>query len=458
MTMKEIIPMLLLIAAPEAGMAQNKAGIRMENLDKTVSPSENFYKFACGGWQKLNPLPSAYSRFGSFDQLQEDNNQRINGIIASLTQKKFAEGSVEKKLSDFYKLAMDSTRRNAEGVAPVKPVMDEIEAAKDIEALRKLQLKYAVIGLGVPYGYYFGSDEKNATMNILNLMQGGLTLGEKDYYLDNDKATADIRQAYARHIETMFGIYGFSEAQAKARSRAIMRFETALALISKNRTELRDVEANYNKMTLAEFQSSYPNIALAEPDVQKIHPAQAARERLGQRRVAQAERIGDRVDVFLRRADEVRHALDDAARVFAHMRQPVLAHPAAAAAPVRVDGHAVAGSKPCHVRADFLDHAGDLMPQRDGQAERTRAAFALEFVQIRAADAAVGDGDPDGVRIHRRFCELAQMRLMPPGQNDCFHSILSFAYFFQLQYKPVCDKTQQKIHPNCNGFGKAESP
>ena len=264
MTMKEIIPMLLLIAAPEAGMAQNKAGIRMENLDKTVSPSENFYKFACGGWQKLNPLPSAYSRFGSFDQLQEDNNQRINGIIASLTQKKFAEGSVEKKLSDFYKLAMDSTRRNAEGVAPVKPVMDEIEAAKDIEALRKLQLKYAVIGLGVPYGYYFGSDEKNATMNILNLMQGGLTLGEKDYYLDNDKATADIRQAYARHIETMFGIYGFSEAQAKARSRAIMRFETALALISKNRTELRDVEANYNKMTLAEFQSSYPNIALAE--------------------------------------------------------------------------------------------------------------------------------------------------------------------------------------------------
>ena len=258
MTMKEIIPMLLLIAAPEAGMAQNKAGIRMENLDKTVSPSENFYKFACGGWQKLNPLPSAYSRFGSFDQLQEDNNQRINGIIASLTQKKFAEGSVEKKLSDFYKLAMDSTRRNAEGVAPVKPVMDEIEAAKDIEALRKLQLKYAVIGLGVPYGYYFGSDEKNATMNILNLMQGGLTLGEKDYYLDNDKATADIRQAYARHIETMFGIYGFSEEQAKARSRAIMRFETALALISKNRTELRDVEANYNKMTLLSSSPAIP--------------------------------------------------------------------------------------------------------------------------------------------------------------------------------------------------------
>ena len=262
--MKEILPMLLLIAAPEAGMAQSKAGIKMENLDKTVSPSENFYKFACGGWQKLNPLPAAYSRFGSFDQLQEDNNQRINGIIASLTEKKFAEGSVEKKLSDFYKLAMDSTRRNAEGVAPVKPIMDEIEAAKDIEALRKLQCKYAVIGLGVPYGYYYGSDEKNATMNILNLMQGGLTLGEKGYYLDNDKATADIREAYAKHIETMFGIYGFNEAQAKAKSRAIMRFETALALISKSRTELRDVEANYNKMTLAEFQSNYPNIALTE--------------------------------------------------------------------------------------------------------------------------------------------------------------------------------------------------
>lgn len=261
--MKKIIPMLMMIALPVAGSAQKNAGIRMENLDKSVSPSENFYKYACGGWQKANPLPAAYSRFGSFDQLQEDNNQRINDIIASLTKKTFKEGTVERKLSDLYKLAMDSTRRNAEGTAPVKPLIDEMEAASTVAQLRTLQLKYADMGYGVPYGYYFGSDEKNATMNILSVVQSGLSLGEKGYYLDNDKATADIRDAFRKHIARMFTLYGFSQAKAEEASTTIMRFETALALISKSNTELRDVEANYNKMTLAEFEASYPNIPLA---------------------------------------------------------------------------------------------------------------------------------------------------------------------------------------------------
>lgn len=261
--MKKIIPMLMMIAAPVMGSAQSNAGIRMENLDKTVKPSEDFYKFACGGWQKANPLPAAYSRFGSFDQLQEDNNQRINEIISSLTKKTFKEGTVERKLSDLYKLAMDSTRRNAEGIAPVKPMLDEMENAKTVADLRNLQYKYADFGYGLPFGYYFGSDEKNAKMNILSLVQSGLSLGGKEYYLDNDQATTEIREAFKKHISRMFSLYGFSEAKAKESSDIIMRFETALALISKSNTELRDVEANYNKMTLAEFEANYPNIPLA---------------------------------------------------------------------------------------------------------------------------------------------------------------------------------------------------
>lgn len=261
--MKKIIPMLMMIAAPCLGYAQSNAGIKMENLDKTVKPSEDFYKFACGGWQKANPLPAAYSRFGSFDQLQEDNNQRVNEIIASLTKKTFKEGTVERKLSDLYKLAMDSTRRNAEGIAPVKPILDEMENAKTIADLRNVQYKYADFGYGLPFGYYFGSDEKNAKMNILSLVQSGLSLGGKEYYLDNDKATAEIREAFKKHIARMFSLYGFNETKAKESSDIIMRFETALALISKSNTELRDVEANYNKMTLAEFEANYPNIPLA---------------------------------------------------------------------------------------------------------------------------------------------------------------------------------------------------
>ena len=262
MKMSRMIPMAMMMVLPMAGMAQNKSGIKMENLDKTFKPAEDFYMFATGGWQKLNPLPAAYSRFGSFDQLQEDNNKRINSILDELQKKTFAEGTTERKLSDFYKLAMDVDRRNREGIAPVKPILDEMEAAKTKEDLHKIQLKYVVNSFGVPFGYGFGADEKNVTMNILNINQGGLTLGQKDYYVNNDEATVKIREAYKEHIVKMFKLFGFTEQQAIAKRDAIFRFETSLALVSKSRTELRDPQANYNKMTLKEFQSNYPNIPL----------------------------------------------------------------------------------------------------------------------------------------------------------------------------------------------------
>lgn len=262
--MKQVIPMILMVAAPVSGMAQDKSGLKMENLDKKVKPQDDFYMFATGGWQKLNPLPAAYSRFGSFDQLQEDNNKRINSILDELKKKTFAEGSTERKLADFYKMAMDVERRNKEGIAPVKPLLDELESSRTKSDLLALQKKYAVFGYGVPFGSYFGADEKNVTMNILNISQGGLTLGQKDYYLNNDEATVAIREAYKEHIVRMFRLFGFTEAQAVSKRDAVFRFETALALISKSKTELRDPQANYNKMTLKEFQTNYPNIPLEE--------------------------------------------------------------------------------------------------------------------------------------------------------------------------------------------------
>ena len=253
---------MFLASVPFIAMAQGQAGIKAENLDKSVRPADDFFTFATGGWQKLNPLPGAFSRFGSFDQLQENNNKRINTILTDLLKKQGKEGSVEKKLGDFYKLAMDSVRRNKEGVSPVKPLLDEMENAKTLTDLRNLQIKYATFGYGVPFGYGFDADQKNAKQNILNLGQGGLTLGQKEYYLDNDKATSEIRNAYRQFIVNMFRLFGFSDTQAQARRDAIMRYETMLALISKSNTELRDVEANYNKMTLDEFKEKYPNLPL----------------------------------------------------------------------------------------------------------------------------------------------------------------------------------------------------
>lgn len=266
MKMKHIIPVVLFAAAPmvAGAQAQLKSGIDLTNLDNSVRPADDFFQYACGGWMKKNPLPAAYSRYGSFDKLAKDNNERINSILTDLLKNTYPQGSTEQKLSDFYKLAMDSVRRNKEGVTPAMPLIGEIEGAKTVADLRALQLKYAAFGYGVPMGIGFGADEKNAKMNILNIYQGGLVLGQKEYYLDTDSATTAIRNAYKKHVVRMFQLFGFTKADAQKKMENIMSIETALAKVSKSRTELRDVEANYNKMTLEQFESSYPHVNLTK--------------------------------------------------------------------------------------------------------------------------------------------------------------------------------------------------
>lgn len=262
--MKTMIPAMLLAIAPTLGAeAQSKSGLDLTNLDKTVRPADDFYQFATGGWQKLHPLPAAYSRFGSFDMLQDDNNKRINSILSDLQKKKYKKGTTEWKLATFYKQALDVDSRNKAGIAPVKPLLDEMEAAKTVSDLQQLQLKSMPMGYGVQYAWFFDADQKNAKMNILNIYQSGLTLGQKDYYVNNDSATVAIRNAYRQHIARMFQLYGFTKEQAETRAAAVFRTETMVALISKSQTELRDPQANYTKMTLKEFNENYPNLRLA---------------------------------------------------------------------------------------------------------------------------------------------------------------------------------------------------
>ena len=262
--MKRIITMMAMASMTMMTMAQEplRSGLDQTDFDTSLRPGDDFYGYACGGWVKKHPLPAAYSRYGSFDQLQENNAKRINGILAELQANTYEIGTIEQKLSDLYKLAMDSVRRNQEGVSPVMPVIKKLEAAKTKQQLLDILLERAPYGGSNFYYAGLGADDKNATENILNIYQGGLSLGQKEYYLDNDKATANIREAFKKHIVKMFQLFGFSKSAATKKMQNIMKMETELAKVSKSRTELRDPEANYNKMTLQEFESKYPNLPL----------------------------------------------------------------------------------------------------------------------------------------------------------------------------------------------------
>ena len=262
--MKRIITMMAMASMTMMTMAQEplRSGLDQTDFDTSLRPGDDFYGYACGGWVKKHPLPAAYSRYGSFDQLQENNSKRINGILAELQANTYEAGTIEQKLSDLYKLAMDSVRRNQEGVSPVMPVIKKLEAAKTKQQLLDILLERAPYGGSNFYYAGLGADDKNATENILNIYQGGLSLGQKEYYLDNDKATANIREAFKKHIVKMFQLFGFSKSAATKKMQNIMKMETELAKVSKSRTELRDPEANYNKMTLQEFESKYPNLPL----------------------------------------------------------------------------------------------------------------------------------------------------------------------------------------------------
>ena len=241
-----------------------KSGLNPADMNTSVKAGDDFYEYACGGWMKANPLPPAYSRFGSFDRLGEDNNKRINDILKELGSNTYTQGTIEQKLSDYYKLAMDSARREQEGIQPVMPVIKKMEAAKTMKQLFDVQLELAKYGDSEFYNAGMGADEKNASQNILSVNQGGLTLGQKDYYLETDEATTKIREAYKKHIVRMFQLFGFSKGQATKKMQNVFRLELELAKVSKSRTELRDPQANYNKMTLTEFNTKYPNLKLEQ--------------------------------------------------------------------------------------------------------------------------------------------------------------------------------------------------
>ena len=247
-----------------ASAQQLSAGIKAENMDLSARPGEDFYQYACGGWMKNNPLPAAYSRYGSFDMVGEAVNEQINDILTTLADSSYARGTVEQKVRDLYLLAMDSVRRNNDGLAPIKPYLAQLEAVKTLPDLQKWVLQQVPYGMDYVYGTYFGADEKDSRNNILNIYQSGLTLRQKEFYVSTDSASLALLEQYRHHIKRMFVIAGFSASLAEQKMRNVMDTEMRMAQFSRTSVELRDSEKNYNKMSLTDFEARYPQLLLVD--------------------------------------------------------------------------------------------------------------------------------------------------------------------------------------------------
>ena len=237
-----------------------ESGIRPENLDTTAIAGDDFYQYACGGWMKNHPLTGEYSRFGTFDKLGEDNREQLRTLIADIAAQEHAAGTVAQKIGDLYNMAMDSTARNERGYEPIRPVMERIAAIKSNSEVMPLVAEISRQGMGGFFQLYIDADIMDSKQNLVQIYQGGIALGEKEYYLDTDEATTNIREAYKKHIVNMFCLAGFEEAVATQKMEAVMKIETALAEKSFSATEQRNPAANYHKMTMEELKADFVGI------------------------------------------------------------------------------------------------------------------------------------------------------------------------------------------------------
>ncbi|HUJ29908.1 MAG TPA: M13 family metallopeptidase [Candidatus Acidoferrum sp.] len=257
-------------------------GFDLANLDRSVSPCDNFFGFADGGWVKANPIPAAYSSWGTFNILHQHNEDVLHDILEEASKDKSAKpGSNWQKIGDFYATCMDESQIEAAGAKPLQPEFNRITAIHDAATLQveiaRLQTQ------GVPAVFAFGpqQDFKDSTREIATLRQGGLGLPERDYYLRDDEKSKQIRDAYVQHVTNMFKLLGDDGTAAGGEAKTVLDIETSLAKASMKRVDMRNPDNVYHLKTVAEVRDLAPHLVwdeylkeIGSPAVSDINVAQ----------------------------------------------------------------------------------------------------------------------------------------------------------------------------------------
>ncbi len=260
--MKKISYAVLSIAfASTITMCTTKSpkGVDRANLNDSVAPQEDFYEYACGGWMKANPLKPEFSRFGTFDQLGENTREQVKSLVTGLDTKNAVVGSAAQQIGDLYAMGMDSIRLNEQGATPI---MKDIETINNTKRDDLIELMATMVGVDAFFGTGVDADMMNSDMNTMYWSQGGLGLGDRDYYLEDSENTNSIREAYKTYLKTITGLVGYDEVAQQRVVDNVMKIETVLAKAAMSREELRDPAASYNPMTLEQIAKDYPNVDL----------------------------------------------------------------------------------------------------------------------------------------------------------------------------------------------------
>lgn len=231
-------------------------GLSIENLDTTAIPGNDFFRYATGGWADANPIPDEYSRYGSFDQLRENNQKQIRELIEELGQTNHEQGTNAQKIGDLYRLGMDSVKLNTDKAAPIMDQLAAINAASSVDDIIRLTGSIRHYTSAPFFGFYVGADDMNSHMNIAHIYQSGLGLGERDYYVATDETSKSLRDGYIKLMNTQFQYAGYTEEDAKKAADAVMRIETALAKAHFEKEKTRVPELNYHKIKVSDLNKS----------------------------------------------------------------------------------------------------------------------------------------------------------------------------------------------------------
>ncbi|HYO84764.1 MAG TPA: M13 family metallopeptidase N-terminal domain-containing protein, partial [Bryobacteraceae bacterium] len=252
--MKRVLSLLAVCA----GAATAQTGFSVAAIDKSVEPCNDFYRYACGNWIRSNPIPSDQSRWGRFNELQDRNLNILKDILETAAAKT-QRSAVEQKIGDYYSSCMDEKGVETKGTAPLKPVLDRLVAVKEKKDFAEEIARLQKVGAPVFFAVGGGADYKNSKVNIAHAVEGGLTLPDRDYYLKDDPRSAGIRKAYGEHVTKMFSLLGYSQDQATAATRAVLKIETELATATMDRVARRNPLNRYHMTSLIDFVGLAPS-------------------------------------------------------------------------------------------------------------------------------------------------------------------------------------------------------